>query len=88
MASKHTPEWSTVMVHDQSWRIQNEFTISDTRQPPFTPFVIYFRGMEKTSSDTIMKGGVKSWQFDLSRLSEGIKCATQGCKYILFSLEN
>lgn len=44
--------------------------------------MLYFRGMEKTSSDARMKGGAISWQFDLSRLSEGIKCATQGCKLI------
>lgn len=46
---------------------------------PFEPLMLYFRGMEKTSSDARMKGGAISWVFDISRLSEGIKCATQGC---------
>lgn len=71
-------------MHDQSQRIQNEFVITDSTRPPFEPFMLYFRGMEKIGMDSKGgKNGAISWQFDMSRLSEGVKCATQGCKYYL-----
>lgn len=42
--------------------------------------MLFFRGMESIGSDSKPKGGIISFQFELSRLSEGVKCATQGCK--------
>lgn len=74
------------MLHDLNSRIQNEFVLSDTSRPPFEPIMLYFRGMERIGSDTKIKGGATNFQiqYDISRLSAGIKCATQGCKYILF----
>lgn len=82
MASKYQP-WSTMMTHDLLGRDQNEFIVSDPRRPPFEPIMLYFRGMEKTGSDTKVKGGATSYQYEMSVLSDGIKCATQGCKYLL-----
>lgn len=81
MASKHEPHWLTMMTHDLRGRDQNEFIVSDTKQQPFEPIMLYFRGMEKTGADTKIKGGATSYQYDMSLLSDGIKCATQGCKY-------
>ncbi|XP_055300120.1 uncharacterized protein LOC129567349 [Sitodiplosis mosellana] len=88
IASKYSePQFFSNLLHDENRRVQNEFIISDSKRPPFEPLMLYFRGMEKTSSDTTrMKGGTISWQFDISRLSEGIKCATQGLPvYGMFS---
>lgn len=82
MASKHQPYWSTMMANDLLGRDQNEFIVSDTKRPPFEPIMLYFRGMEKTGSESKVKGGTASYQYDMSLLSDGIKCATQGCKYI------
>lgn len=59
-------------------RVQNEFTVSEK---PFEPVMVFFRGMEQTSSADTKGKGIKSWHYDMSRLSQGIKCATQGCKY-------
>lgn len=85
MASKHEPKFtSKVVILDTNSRVQNEFVVSDTRQLPFEPIILYFRGMERVGSDTKIKGGATNFQiqYDMSRLSTGIKCATQGCKYI------
>lgn len=80
MASKREPYWSPKTVFDQNTRVQNEFIVSVDRRPPFEPVMLFFRGMEKTGSDTRMKGGAVNYSFEMSKLSEGIKCATQGCK--------
>lgn len=44
--------------------------------------------MESTGSDVKPKGGIISFQFELSRLSDGVKCATQGCKCPNFLIKN
>ncbi|XP_031623954.1 uncharacterized protein LOC116341177 [Contarinia nasturtii] len=78
VASKRSePYWYSKVLHDENTRVQNTFTVTDKRRPPFEPVMVYFRGMERISSaDT--GGKVKSVIYDLSRLSEGVKCATQG----------
>lgn len=74
------------IITDENKRIQNEFIVSDFRtRLPFEPFILYFRGMELTGSDVKPKTSVRSNQFDISRLSEGVKCALQGCKYFNFN---
>lgn len=68
-------------------RIQNEFVISDTIHPSYVPFMLYFRGMELIGSETKIKGGESNVQskYDVSYLSSGLRCATQGCKLSVFS---
>lgn len=68
------------ILHDSNKRIQDEFIVKGLKRLPFEPFMLYFRGMEPTGSDIKHKSGVRSFQFDLSRLSDGVKCAFQGCK--------
>lgn len=80
MASKQEPNWQPGTVFDFYKRIQDEFIISIGRRHPYEPIMIYFRGMLQTGSDTRVKGAV-NYQFEQSRLSNGIKCATQGCEY-------
>lgn len=80
MASKHDPYWSTSMAYDLG-RDQNEFIVSNTKRPPYQLITVYFRGMEKTYAETKIKGGTPNIQYELSLLSDGVKCATQGCKY-------
>lgn len=80
MASKDQPALSTKLIHDLGR--QNEFVVSDPRRLPYQPIMLYFRGMEKSGVDQPKtKGGATSFQYEFSLLSEGIKCATQGCKY-------
>lgn len=69
------------MTHDLLGPDHNEFIVSDAFRPSYEPIMLYFRGMEKTGADTKVKGGTTNIQYQLSRLSTGIKCATQGCKY-------
>lgn len=83
-ATKLNPAWNSKFITDDVIRIQNEFTIetkAKENRPPLAPFMLYFRGMEKTSADSKHKAGFNSYSYDFSRLSEGIKCASQGCKY-------
>lgn len=88
MSSKVEPYWTSKMAYNLLGRDQNEFIVSDTIRPPFTPIMLYFRGMEKTGSESKTKGGTNSFHYEFSRLTDGIKCATQGCKCIaLYSKE-
>lgn len=80
MASKSDPNWSSMVLHDLG-RDQNEFIVSDTKRQPYQLIVLYFRSMEKTYSETKVKGGTPNIQYEMSLLTDGIKCATQGCKY-------
>lgn len=64
-------------------RDKNEFIVTDRDRPPFEPIRIFLRGMEKTGADTKVKSGSTSYVYEMSLLSDGIKCATQGCKYEL-----
>lgn len=80
MASKHQPYWSTQMTHDLG-REKNEFIVSDSVLSPFVPIMLYMRGLEKAGSEqTKNKIGQINYQYELSLLSDGVKCATQGRK--------
>lgn len=85
IASRHEPKFSTHMLHDLNSRVQNEFVVPDSGRPPFEPIMLYFRGMEQIGADAKTKGGTTAFQiqYDMSRLSDGIRCATQGCKCFL-----
>lgn len=80
-ASKSEPQWLSNVLYDINQRIRDEFVVPDMKRLPFEPFMLYFRGMEITGSDMKHKGGAISYAFEMSRLSEGVKCALQGRKY-------
>lgn len=77
MASKYEPKWSTQFEYNL---LGNEFVVSDPMRAQFQPVMVYLRGMEKTGTDTKYKGGTNN-HYLISVLSDGIKCATQGCKF-------
>lgn len=45
---------------------------------PFELFYLYFRGLEKTGSEKKGDSASPTYTFEMSRLSKGVKCATQG----------
>lgn len=59
---------------------RNEFFIKKIDREPFQPFWLFVRTMEQTGSHST-KGAVKSILYDMSRLSEGVRCAVQGRKF-------
>lgn len=77
MASKQPRTWTTSF---DLKLLGNEFIVMDKSRPPYTPIMLYLRGMERTGFDTKSKGSINN-HYAMSMLSEGIKCATQGCKY-------
>lgn len=83
-ASKYEPKWLSKSLYDLNGRIQNEFTVTKSERRPFEPFMLYFRGLEIVGSDVKHKGGARSSNFEMSRLSQGIRCVIQGCKQIIF----
>lgn len=59
--------------------IQNRKIFIEAPRPPFQPFTLYIRGLEQTGYEK--HDGRSSTFFDMSRLSKGVRCAMQGCKY-------
>jgi hypothetical protein len=64
--------------HDNKNQIQDTFLLSKTEQQPYQVFTLYFRGMENTGYE--ISGSKKNQLFDMSKLTKGARCATQGCK--------
>lgn len=64
--------------------LNNPVILKDMQVIPFVPFTIYLRTMETNGYQKQIKGNSKTDTFDVSRLSEGIKCAMQGCKLKIF----
>lgn len=77
-ASKTGRKWSASTLNGDTNQIKDEFLLSKTEQPPYQVFTLYFRGMENTGYE---KSGSKTNElFDISKLTKGVRCATQGCK--------
>lgn len=65
---------STTPVKIQS----NSYVLINKGLPILKPFMLFLRGLVATSTIQTLTGIEQT--FDPSLLSEGVKCATQGCK--------
>lgn len=64
---------------DNTDQIEDSILLHDTEQMAYQMFILYFRGMENTGYET--KNNRRSQIYDMSKLTKGVKCATQGCKF-------
>lgn len=78
-ASKTGRRWSASTLEGHMNSVSNEFLLSKTEQPSYQVFTLYFRGMEKTGYEH--SGNRMNQLFDISKLTKGRRCATQGRKF-------
>lgn len=67
-------------VQEEARRYGDHFLLTLKHRKLFTPFTLYVRALEKAYSL-----GTKN-VYEMSRMSEGVKCALQGCKLIFFKI--
>lgn len=81
--SKHLPKFQSkyITLSATSKEQKNEILLTDIARGPFDPFTFYLRVMENIGYDSVY--GNPSMMYDMSRLSHGVKCAMQGCKYFI-----
>lgn len=78
-ASKHEPKFQSMFLYSSVDSMKRKNDILNVSRRPFEPFTLYLRVMENTGYDKVF--GNPSFMYDMSRLSRGVKCAMQGCKY-------